>query len=248
MDQLKSNVASLSLQIVLAEAEGFSCRNHEKDREDPRVLRAEHQWDEEIGDQTDLPGLPEGTDWPSQLPRRRGLLPAGGSELHHFPFPFAASGPWGRASAPAAGSVRAPRGHVGWKHCCGPFLLGEASVEVGVPENTSKSHSSRAPSSSVAEGEGGAGATGVPLGALPARPDAQCGHLEGGLCGWGVDGIAAMPPELPATMETPHVRLCVQCRGHEPQAPGRGQGAHGAGSQLCPTAVSCNSPRLGLRR
>lgn len=73
----------------------------------------------------------------------------------------------------------------------------------------------------MAEGEGGAGATGVPLGALPSHPDAQCGHLEGGLCGWSVDGIAAVPPELPATMETPHVRLCVQRRGHEPQAPGR---------------------------
>ena len=37
---------------------------------------------------------------------------------------------------------------------------------------------------------------GVPLGARPARPDAQCGHLEGGPCGRGVDGIAAVPPEL----------------------------------------------------
>lgn len=55
------------------------------------------------------------------------------------------------------------------------------------------SRGSRARSSSVAEGEGGAGVTGVLLGAHPARAQAQCGPLEGGLCGGGVGGIAAVP-------------------------------------------------------
>ena len=89
MDKLKSDVVSLSLQIAPAEAEGFSRGNHEKDREDPRVLRAEHQWDEEIGAQTDLPGLPEGVGWPSRCPAT-GPFPWC-SELQHSLAPFAAS-------------------------------------------------------------------------------------------------------------------------------------------------------------
>ena len=64
-----------------------------------------------------------------------GALPAGGLELHGFLSPFRSRGPV--KNTPAGASE--PHADM-WegKRCWGPFLRGEASVELGVSEGTSK--------------------------------------------------------------------------------------------------------------
>lgn len=140
-----------------------------------------------------------------------------------FCLPFAASG---REEHPC-GRVRAPHGHVGGRALLGPLPPGGGERGAGGPGGHQQAAAHAHAPARWLRAKAVLGSRGASRSPPCPRPDAvwtsrgRAVWTSRGRAVWlGCTRDCSCAPELPATMEAPHICLSVQRRGREPRAPG----------------------------